>query len=236
MKVRGGPAYNTTVTPCQEIYATSWKMRLALKTVERYLSTCRPLVVRSRCAEKIFEEKHSLKPVVALWHSNLIYTLYHFRIYPATIMTSASRDGEWIARTISQWGQYPVRGSRLKGGLRAIRKMASLMKMYNIAAGVVADGSTGPVNVAQIGAVVLARDTGSPVIPTGFAASRAIYFNSWDRMVLPLPFSRACIVYGDMITVPGCTHGMRLEYYRKKLEEGLNIAQAEACRRVGLHE
>ena len=210
------------------------RLKAALKAVEVWLATCRPVIVRSRCASSLFREEYPLKPVVALWHSALVYTLYHFRVYRGTIMTSPSRDGEWIANTIVQWGQFPVRGSRHKGGLKAIRQMAEIMKHYHVPSGIVADGSKGPAGIAQLGAVILARDTGSPIIPTGFAADRAIYFNSWDRMVLPLPFSRVCIVYGEAITVPSGARGLAVERCRKRLETSLHQATRQARERIGI--
>ena len=234
MKVRGVPSYNDAEAQLPEIPAISRKLRLILKVAELYLGTCRPLVVRSHCAEKALEASSPRKPVVALWHSSLVYMLYHCRQYKGAVMTSPSKDGEWVASAVSYWGSVPVRGSRLKGGLYAIRKMAGYMRDLGFASGVVADGSRGPVNVAQIGAVVLARDSGCPIVPMGFAASRAVYFNSWDRLVLPLPFSRVCVVYGEMFTVPSDTRGVRVEFFRKKLENGLNAATAEARRRMGL--
>ena len=203
------------------------KLRVALKAVELWLSTCRPVIIRPRCTAAYLEQRVE-KPVIALWHQALIYSLYHFRVYPAAIMTSASKDGEWIARAITQWGQLPVRGSRLKGGLRAIRNMADLMSEYGVGAGIVADGSKGPPGIAQIGAIILARDTGRPIVPTGFAASSAIYFNSWDRMILPLPFSRVSLVYGTMFEVPPGSRGRQVEKYRKRLESALHEAEARA--------
>ncbi len=233
MKVRGVPV-NDSAVKIPDRPTIPFGLHLALRAAELYLSTCRPLIVRSRCAERLLQQDSFHQPVVALWHSGLIYTLYHFRVYRGAIMTSPSKDGEWVAAAVSMWGNYPVRGSTLKGGLKAIRLMSGLMRRYGFASGIVADGSKGPANVAQIGAVVLARDAGRPIIPTGFAASPAVYFNSWDRMVLPLPFSRVCIVYGEMFTVPADTRGNRVEYYRKRLEYSLNAATAEARRIVGL--
>lgn len=234
MKVREVPSYNDAEAASAGVPDFSWKLRLALKAVEVYLGTCRPLIVRSRCAEKMLDEASLRKPVVALWHSSLIYTIFHCKQYHGSVMTSPSRDGEWIAAAVRLWGSVPVRGSKLKGGLKAIRYMARLMRERGFASGIVADGSRGPANVAQIGAVILARDSGCPIVPVGFAAQRAVYFNSWDRMVLPLPFSRVCLVYGEMFTVPAGTRGTRVEYFRKKLEKGLNAATAEARRRIGL--
>ena len=234
MKVRGVPSYNDREAPGPGSPVISRKLRLALKIAEIYLGTCRPVVIRSRCAEKSLEASCPRKPVVALWHSSLVYMLYHCRQYHGAVMTSPSKDGEWVAAAVSCWGSVPVRGSRLKGGLYAIRKMAGYMRERGFASGIVADGSRGPVNVAQIGAVVLARDSGCPIVPIGFAAERAIYFNSWDRLVLPLPFSRVCMVYGEMFCVPSGTRGTRLEFFRKKLEYGLNAATAEARSLMGL--
>lgn len=234
MKVREDMGRKEMMPPTGIVAAVPLKYRLALKAVECYLSTCRAEVIRSRCAEKIFQETSPRKGIVAIWHSSLIYTLYHFRDIPSIIMTSASRDGEWIARAIRQWGQYPIRGSRHKGGLNAVNQMASVMTGQGLGAGIVADGSTGPAKTVQIGGIVLARKTGCPIVPVGFAASRAIYFNTWDRMVLPVPFSRVCVVYGDMFTVPAQARGGRVEHFRKMLEDSLNRADEEARRRVGL--
>ncbi len=216
-----------------EKHRVPWQLKAALKAAEVWLGTCRPVIIRPRCVSYYFQEECRFKPVVALWHSALVYTLYHFRVYHGAIMTSPSHDGDWVASTIIQWGQFPVRGSRHKGGLKAIRRMAQIMKQYNLGSGIVADGSRGPAGVARLGAVILARDTGSPIIPTGFAAGRAIYFNSWDRMVLPLPFSRVCIVYGEPITVPPGARGLEVERCRKKLEASLHRATRQAKKMIG---
>ena len=234
MKVRGGISRKEMLPYTASGASVPLKYRLALKAIECYLSTCRAEIVRSRCAERIFRQTSPRKGIVALWHSSLIYTLYHFRDVSSIIMTSASRDGDWIARVIQQWGQYPIRGSRHKGGLNAIRKMATAMTGQGLGAGIVADGSTGPAGIVQIGGIILARRTGCPIVPVGFAASRAIYFNTWDRLVLPMPFSRVCLVYGDMFTVPSWIRGGRVEYFRDMLKDRLDRAEKEARRRVGL--
>ncbi len=234
MNVRGAETYNDTEPGWKDVHDAPLKLRAALKAVELYLGTCRPVIVRSRCAASMLASESTRKPIVALWHSSLVYMLYHSRHYTGAVMTSPSKDGEWIARAVRLWGQHAVRGSRFKGGLSAIRHIARLMKERNYSAGIVADGSRGPANVAQLGAVILARETGCPIFPTGFAASRAIYFNSWDRLILPLPFSRVCVVYNEAITVPADARGKKIEYYRKRLENALNSATKQARIRVGL--
>ena len=151
-------------------------------------------------------------------------------------MVSASSDGEWVARALRIWGQLPVRGSRLKGGVAAIKKMGRIVKEKGVSAGIVADGANGPACKVQNGALILARDTGLPIVPTGFAARPAHYFNSWDRMILPLPFSRIAMVYGPPLFVASDARGRRLEEYRNLLETRLNQATSRARKLVGSQE
>lgn len=209
---------------------TSGGLRILLKTVELFMASCRLRIDSHPESRDIVQKRRQF--VIAIWHSSLVYILYHFRKHPAAIMVSGSKDGEWAARALRIWGQHPVRGSRLKGGLAALRDMTRLLKDRHLSAGIVADGSTGPACIAQKGAVILARDTGFPIIPTGFAAEPAFYFRSWDKMVLPLPFSRIAIVYGIPISVPENTRGRKIEDFRLLLEEELNRGTARAKRLV----
>ncbi len=203
-------------------------LRFLLRTVEIWLSSCRPaLDVHPLSKELISQDKQF---IVALWHSALIYCLFHFRSYPAAIMVSGSKDGEWVARALELWGQHPVRGSKLKGGLLAIREMTKLLKEEKINAGIVADGSKGPPCIAQKGPIVLARDTGFPLIPVGVSARPAYHFNSWDRLMLPLPFSRVSVVYGEPFYVEENTRGPRMEEARLHLEKELIKASVRAKR------
>jgi len=174
----------------------------------------------------LFEPGHPA--IVALWHCSLIYTLFHFRHNPGVIMVSGSRDGEWVAGYLARWGQIPVRGSRHKGGLEAIREMARMVMEERCNAGIVADGSKGPARIAQKGAVILARETALPIVPTGVAARPAYRFHSWDRTLMPYPRARVAMVYGTPMTVPQDVRGPVVEEYRKGLENALNAASQAA--------
>lgn len=191
-----------------------------------WLSSCRPIIIGDDKVKYIFKSGRPF--IIALWHFSLIYTLFHFRSCPAAIMVSGSSDGDWVAHYIRRWGQIPVRGSKFKGGVQAIKDMAEAMKLYNVGAGIVADGSRGPARIAQKGAIILSRDTGTPIIPVGFAARPVIRFNSWDKMALPLPFSRVVMAYGQPFYVEKDSRGQMIEAYRKHLEDGLNQATIEA--------
>ena len=204
-------------------------LRVALRFVEIWLSTCRMTLDADEQSKGFFSRKEQV--IVALWHSGLIYILYHFRKFPAAIMVSPSKDGEWVARALRIWGQHPVRGSRLKGGLHAIREMTRMLRERGFSAGIVADGSKGPNQVAQLGALILSRDTGYPIVPVGFGAKWAYYFNSWDKMVLPMPFSKVSMVYRPPIYVEKKCKGKELEEKRLLLQQELNKA-TERARRI----
>ncbi|MGB9712342.1 MAG: lysophospholipid acyltransferase family protein [Dissulfurimicrobium sp.] len=205
---------------------TTWIERPLLTVAEIWLSSCRVITAGNAEARSILGSE--IPVIIALWHFSLIYILFHFRHRKAVIMVSGSSDGDWVARCIKRWGQIPVRGSRLKGGIKALRDMAGAMRRYNIGAGIVADGSRGPARIAQKGALILSRDTGAPVIPIGFTAKPAIMFNSWDKTILPWPFSKIVLTYGKPFYVPNDARGPALESYRKLLEDELNQATTMA--------
>ncbi len=215
-----------TRTAPQETWGRLLLERLGLTLVNMWLGSCRVRCQGQDVLQSVWGSGHPV--IAAIWHSSIIYTLYHFKAHQAVVMVSGSKDGEWVARVLKRWGQIPVRGSKLKGGLQAIRRMAALMREHGYNAGIVADGSQGPAMIAQKGPVVLARDTGAAVVPMGFAARPAHRFNSWDRTILPMPFSRVSIFYGDAIYVPKGARGAELEAYRVRLESALNEATARA--------
>ena len=205
--------------------------RLALWMIELWLSTLSERTLYSHEAEKILSLGRPC--IVALWHRDLIYGLFHFRKRPAVIMVSGSKDGEWVARAVSLWGQHPVRGSRFKGGKGAIKEMATRMNELGIGAGIVADGSQGPPEKVQIGALVLARLTNAPILPLGVAVDRAKRLNTWDRLVIPYPFTRVTVALGPPLLVPKDCRGRALEPMRDALQRGLDEAYEIAKR--GLH-
>ncbi len=216
---------------CKE-YLTGLGLRALLKFIEVWMGSC-------RVQEEYHPEARALLQrgktgVGAFWHSQILYLLYYLRKRPAAIMVSGSSDGQLVVNALELWNQYPVRGSRFKGGSSAVREMARLMKEKNLHAGIVADGSRGPAQKVQVGALILSRTTGRPVVPIACAAKPAYYFGSWDRMFLPLPLSRVAVVFGEPLHVPADARGRGIEGYRQKLQEGLNQATHRAGQLVGI--
>ncbi len=187
--------------------------------------TCR-IEIFGREQDERFTQKG--QPILcALWHFSLFYCTYHFRHRRAVAMVSASEDGELMARVMQRLGYTTVRGSRTKRGLEAVRQIVELVKT-GYSAGLVADGSQGPPRIAQKGIIIIARETGAPILPITHATKGAITFNSWDRTVLSLPFSRLAFFYGEPLFIPPSARGSELEKYRQELEDRLNTLVQKA--------
>lgn len=136
-------------------------------------------------------------------------------------MVSASRDGEFVARTAERFGLEAIRGSSNRQGAQALKKLLKAMKAGKHI-GIVADGSQGPARVFQPGAIFLASKTGAPILPMAWAADRYIVFNSWDMTVLPKLFSRIILCYGKPINIPPDLDSEGIEAERLKVEEEMN--------------
>lgn len=129
-------------------------------------------------------------PVVfAFWHRCLLSCAYRFRNKGIAILISPSFDGELIARTVERLGFLPVRGSSSRGGAAGLRGMADAYNAGHRCA-FTADGPRGPNMFAKPGAVQLAQLVEATWIGVFYAVpDRAWELRSWDRFLLPKPFS-----------------------------------------------
>ncbi len=147
-------------------------------------------------------------------------------------MVSASQDGEFVARILARQGVVAVRGSRNRGGLSALKGLIGLLrKGYNAA--IVADGSQGPARVMQAGGILLASKSGAPILPLAVAADRYWAFRSWDRTLLPKPFARLDLWYGEPLVVPEKSGAEEIERCRQEMEHRLNALYAQAWGKYG---
>jgi len=179
-------------------------------------------------------EAHS-KPFVGLfWHYSVFcaVALIRGRGQGWGAMVSASDDAEFVARILARQGVETVRGSRNRGGISALKGLIGLMHKGNNAA-IVADGSQGPARVMQAGAVLLAGKSEAPILPLVVAADRYWVFRSWDRTMLPKPFSRLDLWYGEPMTVPEKSGAEEVERCRVEMEHRLNALYARAWGEFG---
>lgn len=175
------------------------------------------------------------KPFVALfWHYSVLtaVALISGRGWGWAAMVSASQDAEFVARILARQGVVAVRGSRNRGGLAALKGLIGLMDKGNNAA-IVGDGSQGPPRVMQAGALLLASKSGAPVLPLVVAADRYWAFGSWDRTLLPKPFARLHLWYGEPLSVPEKAGTAELERLRLEMEGRLNHLYAQAWGEFG---
>lgn len=155
-------------------------------------------------------------PIYTSWHNRVFLATYFFRRRRIVVMTSQSFDGEYIARFIQRFGYGAARGSSTRGGVGALVEMSRLMRA-GCPAGFMIDGPKGPRYVAKMGAVLLAKKTGSPLLPFTIAPARFWQVEkSWDKFQIPKPFTRALVSIAPPIFVP-----------RDADEETLNAKHAE---------
>lgn len=132
----------------------------------------------------------------ALWHGRMFLSIQAHRHEGIVTMASRSKDGEIIARWLERNGYAVVRGSSTRGGSQALREMVRRVRSGSTAA-LTVDGPTGPPRVVQPGIVHLARLTGAWILPITFSSDRPRFLSSWDRYLMPLPFSENVVLYGE---------------------------------------
>lgn len=166
--------------------------------------------------------------ILVFWHGRLLMMPYIWRRGRGmTTLISQHNDGELIAKTIGHFGLGTVRGSSGHGGAGAVRLLVrSLAK--NHSAGVTPDGPTGPRMRASDGVISVARLSGVPIIPAAYGASRRKILKTWDRFILPLPFSRGVFLWGEPIHVASDSDAAAREAARQEVEDSLNALTREA--------
>lgn len=164
--------------------------------------------------------------IYAFWHGRQFLLFHTHRGTGIVIPASESRDGDIQAGILTRFGFGVVRGSSKRRGERALLGLVdALRKGKSIALAV--DGPRGPVYEVKQGVTYLAGKLGKPIVPVVMSARRSwILARTWDRYLLPQPFSRCVIRYGEPIVVQG-TAEEELENKRRELETALNRLMAE---------
>jgi hypothetical protein len=182
------------------------------------------------------------KHLACIWHGRftLVHKLWKFGpgTKPAKFLISRSREGglvSWVSRTV---GAEVVRGSaakrgQQKGGMEALREMARHLDGGGVM-GMTPDGPRGPRMRAKRGPVQLAKLAGASLVPIAWSTSNCYVFDSWDKFILPLPFGRGALIWGEAIPVPADADTAQMEVIRLKLETEMNRICAEADRIAGV--
>jgi lysophospholipid acyltransferase (LPLAT)-like uncharacterized protein len=192
----------------------------------------------------VYERAEPHQPLIfAFWHGQHFMTpfLKTKRSYRIKVLISRHRDGEFNAIAAERLGIETIRGSgdhggafSRKGGVGAFKEMVrELEDGCNVA-------STADVpkraRVAGLGIIMLARESGRPILPFAMVTSRFIRLNNWDRTTINLPFGRGAVAGIDAIVVPPDADAETMEKLRLQLETYLNEATRLAYAKVGRPE
>lgn len=183
--------------------------------------------------------------IVCMWHGrfSLVHRMWSFgpRVPKIKVLISQSRDGGIVASTALTVGAEVIRGSeakkgsgKSKRGLEAMRDMVRHIEGGGAIA-MTPDGPRGPRMRAKRGPVVLAKIAGAPLLALTWATSSRIVINdSWDKFMLPLPFAKGVLIWGNPIAPPAPdANDAEIEAVRLALEVELNRISAEADALVG---
>ena len=173
------------------------------------------------------------RPMIwAFWHRCLIVATHRFQKRDIAVLTSRSFDGEIISRIIEKFGYRAVRGSSRRGALSAVLGARRELEAGRAVAFTV-DGPLGPLYQAKPGPVVLSRLTGISVVAFHIAVERAWTLGTWDRMIVPKPFSRAFVHFSAPMLVPADDSEAQMAAWRDQLQATLDHVRAVAESKVG---
>jgi lysophospholipid acyltransferase (LPLAT)-like uncharacterized protein len=192
--------------------------RAVLSTLEFKAVSCDPTTdpAHPKCDQRY---------LYVTWHECIIVGL-PLRSHANMLgIASAHRDGEVLNQMAIQLGWKMVRGSTTLGSVSALKRMVRENERHlNIAP----DGPSGPRRKLAPGAIYLASKAGLPLICCAYGFDRPWRLNSWDRCVIPRPFSRARAIFGPPLTIPKKLDRAGLEHFRSAIEQLMNQLTWEA--------
>ena len=161
----------------------------------------------------------------ALWHNRLLLIPFVvWRFLPirrgGAALISASRDGALIADVVERFTFKPVRGSSSRRGSAALRELADVIAAGRDAV-ITPDGPRGPAYEVGPGIIFLAQKTGAAVVPINMEYSSCWRLRSWDRFIVPRPFSKVRVIFGLPHRVASTTSDEEFEAERLRLQNAM---------------
>jgi hypothetical protein len=171
--------------------------------------------------------------VPCFWHARTVLCLRFLltqrgRGIRIAWLISPSVDGELATMVAHRWGIHVVRGSATRTGVKAMRDLYRAVRRDGVSPIITPDGPSGPLGVCKPGAVMLAQLAGVPMLPISWTARRTVRLPTWDRVVVPLPFTRATVVVGAPLAVARDLAADGLERERIRLEGVLRSLEQAA--------
>jgi len=168
--------------------------------INSIIKTCKIKIL----GQKVIQElKSQQMPIIhTFWHRHIFFTIYQFKNTGARPLISQSKDGELVSQVAIEFGMNPIRGSSSKGGARAFLKLLHSIKNEQKDILITADGPKGPLREIKDGTIILAQKTNSVIVPICWYSSRKkILKKTWDKFLIPLPFSQITFAYGKPFNV-----------------------------------
>lgn len=163
--------------------------------------------------------------IFSIWHGQLLPLLWHHRNQGVAILVSEHKDGELIARFAESIGYGTIRGSSTRGAAGALLGLVRALAEGK-EVGITPDGPRGPACSYAAGAAVAASKAGALILPLAAHADRAWRLSSWDRFMIPRPFARVTVAYGDAVKLPDDTRAAAAQ--TPLLESAMNAAVGSA--------
>lgn len=164
--------------------------------------------------------------IPCFWHARTVLCLRFLLLQRSrgiriAWLISPSVDGELATMVAQRWGIHVVRGSATRTGVKAMRDLYRAVRKEGVSPIITPDGPKGPVGVCKPGAPMLAQLAGVPMLPISWDTRWSVRLPTWDRVVVPLPFTRATIAVGAPIAVSRELPADGLERERERLEAAL---------------
>lgn len=187
--------------------------------------TLRIEIINQKIVEEL--ERQNQNYVLAFWHGTMLLPWFVHRNKNFSALISMSKDGDLLAKQLKHWKYNVIRGSSHRGGDVALGIMIDCAKNdYSIA--ITPDGPTGPPLKFKAGAVITAKKSQIPLVLVGVGFEKKKQLKSWDSFQVPLPFSKAKIIYSEPVLVNANLDYQQTNIIIQSCEELLNQLQQRA--------
>jgi lysophospholipid acyltransferase (LPLAT)-like uncharacterized protein len=170
--------------------------------------------------------------IFCFWHQCVLPCAVYFRRTGATILISRSFDGELVTRVLALFGFSAVRGSSSRGAREGLLGLARVIESGRPAI-FTADGPRGPIHQTKMGPIKLAQLTGARIGAFHLEPKHALRLNSWDRFLIPLPFTRIVVSWSRWTTIPANLAEQDFEPRREELNAAIDRARLRALTHLG---
>jgi hypothetical protein len=220
-KIAGEPSASSRFTFGQKCILATVPTLLSI-LVKLIFLTSRKIVINEEIWDTI--NRNGDHCLAATWHENISVSAHIMKNRGFSSLISQSFDGELTSRTLKKFDIDSVRGSSSRGGLKALGELLKVLDDIRVV-GITIDGPRGPRRKAKHGIAMLSAQSGLPILPIVSTAIPNKRFNSWDRFLLPLPFSKTILAFGELIEPAKSVQGDCIREKTLEIESKMNALQ-----------